>query len=304
MKKSILLAAAFVSANLMGFSYGLEPLKVADGVHCIFGNPGAPNDKNNGNIVNSCYIELQDGLLAIDSGPTYKYAKEAAQKIEKKLSKKITLVLNTHYHNDHLGGNAYYKARKIEILGDSGIKEAYEKIPERFDSYKRVVSKEAWEKSVVTLPTMYIDSNLTIKGKLGDLTIFKPSKKAHTATDLVVYYPAAKTVIAGDIAYSQMIVPLRDGSVKGSLDALKEIGKLDFSHIIGGHGKTTGRESYDFALSYITTLREGVKNAMDKGVELESITKSVNMERFKDAALWDENPKNIIIAYQEAEMEQ
>jgi len=298
-----LFLSIIAAASVFGFSYDLKPQKVSEGVYCIFGEPGAPTDKNNGNIVNSCYIELEGGVLAVDSGPTYKYAKEAAEKIEKTVGKKITFVLNTHYHNDHLGGNAYYKERNIEIIGDMGIKEAYEKLPERFDSYKHVVSKDAWEKSVVTLPTKYVDSNMTIKAKNGDLLIFKPSKKAHTIADLVVYYPAAKTVIAGDLAYSQMIVPLRDGSVKGSLEALKEIGKLDFKHIVGGHGKTYGRESYEFALSYISKLREGVKKAIEKGVELDGITRAIDMSEFKDAALWDENPKNIIAAFQEAEME-
>lgn len=301
MKKILLLAA--VTVALFGFDYGIKPVQVENGVYCIFGNPGAPNAKNNGNIVNSCYLELDKGILAIDTGPTYNYAREAAEKIEKIMGKKITLVLNTHYHNDHLGGNAYYRERKIKIIGDIKIKEAYEKIPERFNSYEKVVSKEAWEKSVVTLPDEYIEQNLTIKAKMGNVTIFKPSKKAHTNADLVAYYPAAKTVIAGDIAYSTMILPLRDGSINGSIVALKEIGKLDFVHMIGGHGKTVGRESYDFALSYITSLRTKVKTAIDKGVELDTITKVVDMSEFKNAALWDENPKNIIVAFQEMEME-
>lgn len=292
-----------LSVTLFGFSYDTKPIKIEDGVYCIFGEPGAPNTKNNGNIVNSCYIELQNGILAIDTGPTYKYAKDAAEKVEKAMGKKITLVLNTHYHNDHLGGNAYYREQKIKIIGDSKIKEAYESIPERFDSYKKVVSPEAWEKSIVTLPDEYIDQNMTIKAKRGDLAIFKPSSKAHTNADLVVYYPAAKSVIAGDLAYSQMILPIRDGSVKGSLEALREIGKLDFVHIIGGHGKTTGRESYDFAFSYMNKLQKEVKTAIDKGIELDTITKAVNMNEFKNAALWDENPKNIIVAFQEMEME-
>ncbi len=300
MKKLLLLS---IGVCLFGFDYDLKPIKVENGVYCIFGNPGAPNTTNNGNIVNSCYIELDNGILAVDTGPTYKYAKEAAEKIQKTMGKKITLVLNTHYHNDHLGGNSYYHEQKIKIIGDANIKEAYSKIPERFDSYKKAVSPEAWDKSVVTLPDEYIDNNITIKAKRGELIVFKPSKKAHTNSDLIVYYRAAKTVIAGDIAYSQMILPIRDGSTKGSLEALKEIGKLDFKHIIGGHGKTTGRESYDFALSYMNALHSRVRAAMDKGVELDTITKAVDMSEFKDAALWDENPKNIIVAFQEAEME-
>lgn len=300
MKKFVLLCTAVC---LFGFDYGLKPVKVESDVYCIFGNPGAPNTQNNGNIVNSCYIELENGILAVDTGPTYKYAKEAAEKIEKTMGKKITLVLNTHFHNDHLGGNAYYHERKIKIMGDSKIKEAYEKMPERFSSYQKAVSPEAWDKSVVTLPDEYLDGNLTLKAKRGELTIFKPAKKAHTIADLVVYYPAAKTVIAGDLAYNQMIVPIRDGSVKGFLDALKEINKLNFTHIIGGHGKTVGRESYDFVLAYMTALRSKVKVAMDKGVEFDGITKAVDMSEFKNSALWDENPKNIMVAFQEAEME-
>lgn len=301
MQKTILLS--LITTLSFSFDYGLKPVKVGDGVYCIFGNPGAPSVQNGGNIVNSCYIELSNGILAVDSGPTYKYAKEAAQKIEKATGKKINLVLNTHYHNDHLGGNGYYREKKIKIIGDSKIKEAYEKIPDRFSSYQKAVSLDAWEGSFVALPDEYIDQNITLKAKRGNITIFKPSQKAHTNADLVVYYPAAKTVIAADIAYSQMIVPIRDGSIKGSLKALEEIGKLQFNHIIGGHGKTTGRESYNFALSYMTALNTRVKAAMERGVELDTITKAVDMSEFKGVALWDENPKNIIAAYQELEME-
>ena len=78
--KVFLFSVVFVY-SLLSFDYNLKPKKIGENTYCFFGAPEIMNKVNNGNMVNTCYVNMGESYLVIDSGPTYQYASQAHSKI-------------------------------------------------------------------------------------------------------------------------------------------------------------------------------------------------------------------------------
>jgi glyoxylase-like metal-dependent hydrolase (beta-lactamase superfamily II) len=71
--------------------------------------------------------------------------------------------------------------------------------------------------------------------------------RAHTNGDVVVYFPAARTLAAGDIFVSdpttpQLIDYAGGGSAKEWTTTLESALQLDFDTVVPGHGKVTTKQ--------------------------------------------------------------
>lgn len=301
---SVLCLASFFVQSAFADLYNLKPVKITENVWCFFGERSSPTIKNKGNMVNSCFFDGGDVSVVVDTGPTYTYAKESAAIIKKITKKEPKIVINTHYHDDHLGGNLYYKEAGAEILGDASIKKAYETKPDRLERMQKLLPSEIVGKSGIALPTRFLESNETIKTKNGEIGLLKLSKHSHTESDIVVFLKKQKTIIAGDIVFNDMISPLRDADINGWLEAIAVLKKLDYNYLIGGHGDKTAKNGYEFMEGYLTKLRDRVRTAIKDGADMNTITQKVDMSEYKNAAIYDEvNGKNILKAYELFEME-
>ena len=80
---------SFCSVSVFASVYNLKPVKITENVWCFFGERSSPTLKNKGNMVNSCFFDGGDISVAIDTGPTYTYAKEAAEIIKKTTKKHL-----------------------------------------------------------------------------------------------------------------------------------------------------------------------------------------------------------------------
>jgi glyoxylase-like metal-dependent hydrolase (beta-lactamase superfamily II) len=58
---------------------------------------------------NSTFIVTDDDVVVVDTGLTPSYAAELVQEIKKITPKPVTYVVNTHWHDDHIIGNAAFR---------------------------------------------------------------------------------------------------------------------------------------------------------------------------------------------------
>lgn len=305
MMRSFALLIFLLSSLVYSSQYKLKPQKINSDIGCFFGELASPNHKNMGNMVNTCYVDLGDKIVIIDSGPTYNYAKEAASILDKKFGKKVKYIINTHFHDDHIGGNLFWHERGAVIVGHENIKYAYETIPDRFTRMQNMFDEKIFGKKGVYLPDQFIGSSFEINGSRGSLLITKLTKKSHTDSDIVIEHQKSKTLIVGDLVFNDMVAPIRDGDIDGWLDALDKIAIKDKLHIVGGHGKNISENAHLFMQGYLQKLRSRVRLAIDNGVDMMDITKAVDMSEYKNSAIYDEvNGKNIIKAYEMYEAKQ
>ncbi|WP_310439571.1 MBL fold metallo-hydrolase [Sulfuricurvum sp.] len=275
----------FTITSLSAYDYALKPVRVTSDVHCFFGKPEIMDKTNNGNIVNSCYIDAEEGYVVVDTGPSYAYAESAYNAMKKIKSLPVKLVINTHIHDDHWLGNNYFTEQGIKVLATDDFKvNADMSIPTRMQTY---ISPEAYAKTVPTLPTEMISSDtiLTVGNQKLELKIAK--HKAHTAKDMVVYLPKSKVLIAADLVFNDRLPSVRGGDINGWLSALEDLDKLGAAHVVGGHGNRTDKDAAQMTREYFTQMRNEIRAAIADGLGIDETIKKVSMDKFKKYKLYE-----------------
>lgn len=293
-------AAALTVMQLSAFEYGLKPEKVNDNVYCFFGKPEVINAQNNGNMVNSCFVDLGKKWLVIDPGPTYAYANEAWKAITAIKPMPAASVINTHVHDDHWLGNGYYLAQGIDVIGPSTFTE--EVNPAAVTRMEQRVSKEAYALTSPKLPTILIDQSRTLHIDGNEVELVKVARKAHTSGDILVYLPKIQTLFCGDVVFNDRILSLRDGDINGWIDALETIKKMPLKNIVGGHGKAVRPDALETTYRYLVTMREQVREAIENGDGIDVAVQTITMDDFASVALYkDMHARNVESAYRTLE---
>ncbi len=290
-----------VASLLLAFEYGLKPQKVDEGIYCYFGKPEVMNKENNGNMVNSCFVDMGKEWLVIDSGPTYLYAKEAYAQISRIKALPVKHVINTHVHDDHWLGNAYYKELGATILGSAAFEEIS---PDEATRMQNRISAQAYALTTPVLPNEYVVMQKKIS--LGDeaIVLKLAAGSAHTGGDLFVYLPSRKALFAGDLVFNDRIPSLRDGDISGWISILEDIKSMDLNVIVGGHGVRTDKQAPDFTLAYLKEMKKGIKEVLARGGDLSDAVRSLRMSAYESSKFYDEaHSANINAAFQMLEWE-
>ena len=271
--------------TLFAFEYGLVPVQVNEKVYCFFGKAEAMDTKNNGNMVNSCFVNTGKSWLVIDSGPTYKYAKEAYSSVNKIQKMPVSYVINTHIHDDHWLGNGYYKSIGATILGSDEFSNL--SFANESPRMERRVSPKAYALTVPTIPTRLITKDETLTLDEMQIQILNVNYKAHTQSDLLVYIPQIKTIFCGDLIFNDRVASMRDGDVSGWIKILKHVKQMNLTTVVGGHGKITDATSLDIILGYLTELKSEVKSALQDELEIDEAIEKIKMKKYNDLALFE-----------------
>jgi len=284
------------------FDYKLEPKEVSTNVWCFFGALEGPTKENAGNMVNSCYIKTNDGYLVMDTGPSYQFAKQSYEAMQKIENLPVNYVVNSHEHDDHWLGNDFYKQKfGTYLIGPESINSNY-KDGDKTRMYKVLPANAIEGTRIIKLDkTPKEPYTLNIGGE--EFKIIPMDTQAHTGDDIFIYMPKRKVLFAGDLVMNGRITSNRHGSVIGQLKALAMMKKLDWNIMVPGHGFITDATAMDEAELYFNLTKERVLKAIEEGVDATKINEVVKLIEFKDKAMYDIlNPQNIAGAFEELEM--
>ena len=298
--KSLLILLVYIH-SLLAFNYSLEPKSVGAVTHCYFGLPEVMDKHNNGNMSNSCFVNMGESYLVIDSGSTYKYAQQAYKKMKQISNLPVSYVINTHIHDDHWLGNGYYKEIGATIVGSPMFTSLSNTDVTRM---QKRISKEAYKGTKQVFPTLFVNDTKILDFDGTKVYIIAVNHKAHTNSDLLVYIPSQKLLFAGDLVFNGRLPSTRDGDISWWIDALKKIKKMDVEYIVGGHGTLVSKKSIDFTYNYLRSLKKQVAKLLEDGEEIGDVVNSVTMSEYKDVPFYDSiQRQNVETAYRTLEWE-
>jgi len=171
-------------------------------------------------------ILTSDSLVIVVDTKMDDAALELYNKAKLLAGKKPVLVINTHYHPDHIGGNKLYVGEQILAGGN--------------------YTEQSWIKEAdkASLPTQWLKDREDIK--IGDetVTVLNFGKNAHTESDVFVYLHKRKLLFAGDVVLNkQNTIIMGKGDPNGYLEAFEFLQKeFDIEHVVPGHGAFGGKE--------------------------------------------------------------
>jgi cyclase len=189
-------------------------------------------------------ILTSDSLILIIDTKMDEAAKKLYEQTKLLAGNTPILVVNTHFHPDHIGGNELYVNSKI-IAGGNYSQEIW--------------IKEADKKS---LPNTWLKDRLTFK--MGDetVTILNFGKDVHTQSDVVVYLHNRKLLFAGDVILNkQAPVLMGKANPEGYLWAFDWLSKnFDIQKVVPGHGAVDGIEIITHYRQYFMDMKLAANN--------------------------------------------
>ena len=175
----------------------------------------------------------------------------------------IRMLINTHVHGDHTGGNENIAKTGAIIVARENLRKRLEHPAPGANGQPSTPAPPA------ALPVLTFDSPLTIHMDGEDVQLI-PVPVAHTDGDTMVYFPNANVIMVGDF-YRSTGYPNIDrangGSMNGMLagfDAIVKTGRPD-TKIIPGHGETVDKAAVTAHKAMMTAVRDKVAGLVRQG---------------------------------------
>jgi glyoxylase-like metal-dependent hydrolase (beta-lactamase superfamily II) len=243
--------------------------KLRGGVSALSGSGG-----------NMAVITGQDGKVLIDAGIT-----ATRPRIEQALAdlgpQPISHLINTHWHFDHTGGNAWLNSEGAAIM-------AHPNTLKHLTSAQRV---EDWDFNFpaspkTALPTSIMASDeqtLKLNGQTIRLKYYGP---AHTDSDISVFFEEANVIHVADTFWNG-IYPFIDYSTGGSIDGsiaaahANVMTVADDTIVIPGHGPIGDKKQLMEFHHMLVGIRENVAKLKKDGRSVDETIAA------KPTAQWD-----------------
>ena len=271
-KTKMVMGALFSVAGifLLVSSAFAELTKVADNVYTYADVKNASPLNSFG--ANAGIVIGNDGVLVVDTLISAKEARRFLADIRKITDKPIKYVVNTHYHLDHAFGNSEFTKLGATIIASdidgrnlAQYGEEFLKGAENFG-----LTAQDMEGTSIALPVITFSDRMTIHlgGETAELIYVMPS---HTSGSILVYLPRQKILFSGDILFTDFHPYMIEGDVKGWIENLKFIDKMDVAVIIPGHGPLSTKKDAQEIGDYLRTFDMIALKMAAKGASAEVI---------------------------------
>ena len=180
-------------------------------------------------------------------------------------AKKVTTVIDSHYHFDHTGGNYHYGSQGATIIAQENVLTRL-KQPQGIDFFN--LTFPAYQPA--GLPKVTFKDTYALKTGGHSLTLTHPPRPAHTDGDAYIKITDANVIFTGDL-YFNKIYPFIDYSVGGSIDgmiaaATQIIGEAnDKTIIVPGHGDVSGKADLIAFRDMLTAVSGRIHTLVDEG---------------------------------------
>ena len=263
--------------------------RLAEGVHAAVATDGGAA------ICNSGIIDLGGRTLVFDTFLTPQAATDLRRAIPDVSGSTSCVVVNSHYHNDHIWGNqvfapdapiiasrrtraliatggadefAWYSsnsAQRLEALRaqyGTSDEEQRKQLRMWLGYYEGLV--EALPHLTVCMPDITFDDHLEIHGTRlsAELIAFEG---AHTEHDTVLHLPELGIVFAGDLLFVGCHPYLGDGDPLQLLEALRRLQQLHATSYVPGHGPVGTADDLGLLIEYVEHCVETARAMVDSG---------------------------------------
>lgn len=236
-------------------------------------------------ICNAGIIDLGDAAMIVDPFMTPEAAEDLRMAARELTGQTVYYVVNTHFHNDHTGGNQVFKEAVI-ISTERARKAMQEGLPEELEYNKEHAAArvakfngydtsqmnaeeleehnmmksyyEALASSVPTLkltyPGLSFTDSLWIHGSNRSV-LLKSCGNAHSPGDLMVELPNDGILFTGDVLFVGYHPWLGDGDIEQWDQLLEWIQKQNYAVLVPGHGRIGSKEDLQPLRNYMKDIK-------------------------------------------------
>jgi len=263
--------------------------RLADGVYAAIASEQGYASCNAG------IIDIGDRTILFDTFLTPEAARDLLNATEQLTSNKITHIINSHEHNDHIRGNQVFGS-DVDIISTVLTREAIARNePENIKSEKKTILKEIMDAQSkldaekdpkrrrelaflicemqgvskshcelkTRLPNITFEHKLIIHGT--ERTVELLPFAGHTASDVILYLPKEKIAFMSDLLFVNIHPYLASGSPEQWKQSLADVQALGVQVAVPGHGRVGKSTDLSAMLQYIQSLENIVVDMIKSG---------------------------------------
>jgi glyoxylase-like metal-dependent hydrolase (beta-lactamase superfamily II) len=285
------------------------------------------NDSGGHAICNAGIVDLGDRTLVFDPFMNIDAATDLRRAAETLAGRPVSIVVNSHFHNDHIRGNQVFGQAAVigtgwtreriavsepkelawETKNAKGILESYrkqaesatgvqkEEIPMWIAYFEGMVENS--HRVVTTLPNLVFNDSLRIHGTRRDILLVE-YRNGHTGSDVIMLLTTDHIVFAGGLLFNVRHAWIGDGDPDAWTGHLQGWSLLpESTRFVPGHGQPGDMRIVQGMIEYLTTLK-GLVAAYPKGTPDSTITSIPVPDRFKDWKLRRFHPMNLAFLWE------
>lgn len=274
--------AAPYSASTDRVAHAVE---VARGVYMLQGVPGEVDNVTLGRNGNAGFIVGETGVLAIDTGTSYRHGRALLAEIDRITDKPVRRVLITHTRQEFLFGAAAYRERGIPIAMH---RKAAQLMAARCETclktLRRVLGEEEMQGTTMFRADLEFDAgeDLDLIGRPVRVLYFDHSAGPG---DIAVLDVETHTLFAGGLLDWRRIPDIQDSDLPGWHRALADLRALPIRTVVPGHGPAAGGAAIDAVERYLEQLEARVLELLKNGAALSEVPDATVLPDFRD---WDQ----------------
>jgi len=223
----------------------------------------AIDDAKGDSGANAGFVIGDNGVLVIDTFEREAAAKQLLVEIRKLTNLPVKFVVNTHYHLDHVAGNAVFKEAGAVVLAQENVFDWIHSENLKFFGKDIKPEQKAMVEALAPPDVLYANG---IDLKLGSRSITVIVRPGHTGGDSIVTIPDAHVVFCGDLFWNQTLPNLIDASTEPWTKTLEPFtdgtAALAF---VPGHGEVGDAKDVKAFQGYLQDLRSMVSGPVKEG---------------------------------------
>ncbi len=260
-------------------------IEVAAGVYMVQGAPGEVDTENQGRIGNAGFIIGDVGVVAIDTGTSYRHGVALLALIRRVTDKPVLLALITHTRQEFLFGAAAYREQAIPIHMHRKAATLMQSRCERcLKTLKQVLGDEAMQGTVMFKPDQDFEQSQSIDAIGRRLQVLYYGHSSGPG-DVAVLDVQSGVLFAGGLLDNLRIPDVQDSDLVGWTGALRALRALKIRTVVPGHGPAASAKAIDAVERYLSQLQTRVLELLRSGAALSDVPDGSALPEF---ALWDQ----------------
>jgi glyoxylase-like metal-dependent hydrolase (beta-lactamase superfamily II) len=283
-------------------------VRVGSDAYMLPGLPGEPDAGNLGRVGNAGFIVGRSGVIAIDTGTSYRHGTALLAAIARTTDRPIRLALITHTRQEFLFGAAAYRERGIPIAMQA---EAAGLMASRCDNCLKGLRQLLGDEAMAGTTMFKADQAFTDPQQIdASALIGRPVQLlyfGHSSGpgDVAVFDRRSGVLFAGGLADRQRIPDIGDSDLPGWQNALRALQALPIKVVVPGHGRAGPAATLADTAHYLAQLQARVASLLHSDTPLSEVPDATDLPEFER---WDQydtvHRRNAAIAFLRLEREQ